>query len=168
MAQNSELHGYRGYSLLAGRGPTWITMPMGLTAGAAAGGAVVGGVLLALGLPLAPVVPIGLAGLFGIAILGSVMFCPKADWSLSRLLATGLSVGHAILFALLLASWALPVPAVVDRLLDPLTTAIPQLASFSGMAAIGTLYIAVFTVFSLFAPVSLIVFRYLSLTKAKS
>lgn len=149
-----------------GTGPTtgWFALPAAFFGAVlvAALGAAAGPILTGLGAPaslaeLARAVAVAGAGM----ILMSMVFVPAVRRTPEALFGTYMGIGQATVLGLFVAAYL--DPAVKSRLLDPVgfivsSDVLTQLEGDVYPIAVG--YIVYFIVFSFFAPVSLILFRY--------
>lgn len=157
--------------LLDSRGPGWLSWPLGyvISAGVMACAGYAAATYLHSGIASGMILPAALVigGFFGLTLILGTLLCPAKERSFSTLLATQMSVGHALLLVAFVAAsfWpvASPYGLMIMQALPIPPQWIPENASLA--IQIGPAYIVALTVFSVFAPVSLILFRYVSLSK---
>ncbi|WOI52806.1 hypothetical protein [Parvularcula sp. LCG005] len=158
----------RGH-LLQLRGPGWLTVPAGMAAGGASASGVLGSLVLYLG-HVPPANALVGAAVFVAVVLGlALAVVPRADTAMSSLFAMLYSVGHSVI--LLTFASMLWWPAAESVALSfagmlpwsALTADLP-----SSVMRLAPLYVFVLIVYSAFAPVSLIIFRYIALTRRSS
>lgn len=151
---------------LALRQPGWLSAGAGAMTAAMAGGAGVAVPMLVAGLALTPLLPVASAGLVLVAQVGGLALTRRSDLSFASWVSTAMSLGHAILFAgLILAAFQ---PDLVKQALAPVVgmhifTLFGEDSSF--ILTFGPAYLAAMLAFSVFAPLSLIIFRYVAFRK---
>ena len=150
---------------LRSRGPGWLAVPAGLVAAGAFGGAVLGAVALLLKIALPPPVLFGAAGFFGAALGLAALLSPRRQYTAAQLFSTFMGVGHCLLMASFAYAMLTPQGLVWASTAHAMLPTLPFMhANGDPLMVVGPVYITVFTLFSVFAPFSLIIFRYISLT----
>lgn len=148
------------------RGPAWLIAPLGVLAASGVGGAVIAFVgALAFSLPLVPLFAGGV-GVLAVVLASGLLLVDRAERSTPALLSVVLSVGHAAMFVAFLAAAVTPsAVALSGQWTQAVGLAIELGPTPSPFLVVGQIYIAAFTVYSVIAPLSLILFRYGFLTK---
>lgn len=149
------------------RFPRWLAVGAGATGGAMAGGASLGGVALLAGIGLSPVGIAAISGFFLSTQLVGLGLSRREGFATGPLIASALSVGHTVLLVAFGLAALLPERAI--SLLTPMVGArvfslVPG-SEGSVLLTFGPLFLGAMAAYSVLAPVSLIIFRYIAFRK---
>ncbi|MGV6819007.1 MAG: hypothetical protein ACWA5T_00750 [Parvularcula sp.] len=149
------------------RNPRWLAVGAGATGGAMAGGASLGGVALLAGIGLSPVAIAALSGFFLSTQLAGLGLSRGKSFATGPMIASALSVGHT--FLLVAFGLAALMPDLALALLVP-TVGAGVFSLFPGsegsvLLTFGPLFLGTMAGYSVLAPVSLIIFRYIAFRK---
>lgn len=151
---------------LSVREPGWVSVAIGAVTGGLIGGGALGGLALLAGLAIAPGVIAGIAGFFALVLLMGFGLSAGSPVSTPHLMSVVISLGHAILFgafgfAVLMPEMAAPVVASVAQL--PFLSGLSE--GGSQLLTVGPIFLLSLVAYSVLAPVSLMIFRYISFRK---
>lgn len=151
---------------LALRQPGWLAAGAGATSGAMVAGAAIAAPALAIGVAFSPLLPVGAAGFFLVTHVAGLALAGKEKVSSTSWMAGAMSLGHALLLvAFIFAAFQ---PGVMRGALSPVVgERIFTLFGTEGnfIFTFGPIFLSSMLAFSILAPVSLMIFRYIAFRK---
>ncbi|MEM9234778.1 MAG: hypothetical protein AAGA69_11160 [Pseudomonadota bacterium] len=154
---------------LQSRGPAWLSFSLGTLVSSAASAGIPAALLFFVGQGLSMVAVAAAGGFLLFCLLVSLLVCAPDRRTGSALFAGFFGVGHTLLLGFLLAALFVPGgQALVASTLAqiPLLSALPVASGAMGAAA--PLYLLAFVTFSALAPIALLIFRYLALSRPEA
>lgn len=154
------------FAPLEARGPAWLSFSLGPVIASAASAGLPAAILPLLGQSLSVIAVASTGGFLFICLSLALMICTSEHRTGSNLFACLFGIGHTFLIGLLAAAYFIPGGREISASLLNEVPFIAELPIATGMiGAVAPLFLLAFVTYSVLAPVSFLLLRYLALSR---